>query len=107
MKELGSGTAYNTHNTTSMIRTLKHVSDILQTEEAFTVKEYTHTHTHTESAPLDGTHLDAVRGLIQTKRFCPSVSTKRAQLSIAATTVWSTDLFNIMSCPESMLIIQD
>ena len=45
MRELGSGTAYNTHNTTSLIRTLKHVSDILQTEEAFTVKEYTHTHT--------------------------------------------------------------
>ena len=45
MKELGSGTAYNTHNTTSLIRTLKYVSDILQTEEAFTVKEYTHTHT--------------------------------------------------------------
>ena len=46
MKELGSGTAYNTHNTTSLIRTLKYVSDILQTEEALTVKEYTHTHTH-------------------------------------------------------------
>ena len=44
MKELGSGTAYNTHNTTSLIRTLKYVPDILQTEEAFTVKEYTHTH---------------------------------------------------------------
>ena len=26
MKELGSGTAYNTHNTTSLIRTLKYVS---------------------------------------------------------------------------------
>ena len=101
MKELGSGTAYNTHNTTSLIRTLKHVSD---TDGR---SLHTHTHTHTESAPLDGTHLDAVRGLIQTKRFCPSVSTKRAQLSIAATTVWSTDLFNIMSCPESMPIIQD
>ena len=47
MKELGSGTAYNTHNTTSLIRTLKYVSDILQTEEAFTVEEYKHTHTHT------------------------------------------------------------
>ena len=46
MKELGSTTAYNTHNTTSLIRTLKHVSDILQTEEAFTVKGYKHTHTH-------------------------------------------------------------
>ena len=57
--------------------------------------------------PLDGTHLDVVRGLIQTKRFRPSASTKRAQLSVAATTVRSTDLFNIMSSPESMLIRQD
>ena len=48
MKELGSGTAYNTHSTTSLIRTLKYVSDILQTEEAFTVEEYKHTHTHTQ-----------------------------------------------------------
>ena len=46
MRELGSGTTCNTHNTTSLIRTLKYVPDILQTEEAFTVKEYTHTHTH-------------------------------------------------------------
>ena len=50
MKELGSGTTYNTHNTTSLIRTLKYVSDILQTEEAFTVKGYKHTHTHTQTA---------------------------------------------------------
>ena len=57
--------------------------------------------------PLDGTYLDAVRGLIPTKRFHPSASTKRAQLSVAATTVRSTDLFNIMSSPESMLIRQD
>ena len=47
MKELGSGTAYNTHNTTSLIRTLKYVSDVLQTEEALTVKGYKHTHTRT------------------------------------------------------------
>ena len=47
MKELGNGTTYNTHNTTSLIRTLKYVSDILHTEEAFTVKGYKHTHTHT------------------------------------------------------------
>ena len=45
MRELGRGTTYNTHNTTSLIRTLKYVSDILQTEEAFTVKGYKHTHT--------------------------------------------------------------
>ena len=45
MRELGSGTTYNTHNTTSLIRTLKYVSDILKTEEAFTVEEYKHTHT--------------------------------------------------------------
>ena len=68
MKELGSGTTYNTHNKTSLIRTLKYVPDILQTEEAFTVKEYTHTHTHilvaynTTTLPLDGTHFVAVRG---------------------------------------------
>ena len=49
MRELGSGTTYNTHNTTSLIRTLKYVPDILQTEEAFTVKEYTHTHTHADA----------------------------------------------------------
>ena len=49
MRELGSGTAYNTHNITSLIRTLKYVSDILQTEEAFTVEEYKHTHTHTHT----------------------------------------------------------
>ena len=54
-----------------------------------------------------GTHLDAVRGLIQTKTFRPSASTRRAQLSVAATTVRSTDLLNIMSSPESMLIRQD
>ena len=57
--------------------------------------------------PLDGTHIDVVRGLTQTKRFRLSASTKRAQLSVAATTIRSTDLFNIMSCPESMLIRQD
>ena len=58
-------------------------------------------------SPLEGTHLDAGRGLIQTKRFRPSASTRRAQLSVAATTVRSTDLLNIMSSPESMLIRQD
>ena len=45
MMELGSGIAFNTHNTTSLIRTLKYVSDILQTEEAFTVEACKHTHT--------------------------------------------------------------
>ena len=69
MRELGSGIPYNTHNTTSLIRTLKYVQDILQTEGAFTVKEYTHTQTHTyKQQPLDGTHLVADRGLT-TKRY--------------------------------------
>ena len=36
----------NIHNSRSLIRTLKYVLDILQTEEAFTVEEYKHTHTH-------------------------------------------------------------
>ena len=60
MRELCSGTAYNTHNITSLIRTLKYVSDILQTEEAFTVEEYKHTHahahTHTHTHTYTHTH---------------------------------------------------
>ena len=44
--ELGITQPTNIHNIRSLIRTLKHVWDILQTEEAFTVKEYKHTHTH-------------------------------------------------------------
>ena len=56
--------------------------------------------------PVHGTQLDAARGLIQTKRFRPSASMRRAQMSIATTTIRSTDLLNIMSSPESMLIRQ-
>ena len=52
MKEHGSSTAYNTHNTTLLIHTLKYVSDILQTEEAFTVEKYKHTHTHTANTKM-------------------------------------------------------
>ena len=47
MMELGITQSTNIHNTRSLIRTLKYVLDILQTEEAFTVQEYKHTHTHT------------------------------------------------------------
>ena len=43
MMELGITQPTNIHNTRSLIRTLKYVLDILQTEEAFTVEEYTHT----------------------------------------------------------------
>ena len=50
MMELGIRHTTNIHNTRSLIRTLKYVLDILQTEEAFTVKQYTHTNTHTQSA---------------------------------------------------------
>ena len=49
MIELGRKHPTNIHNTRSLIRTLKHVLDILRTEEAFTVEEYTHTHTHTHT----------------------------------------------------------
>ena len=49
MKELGRSTQNDTYTITSFIRTLKYVSDILQTEEAFTVEEYKHTHTHTRT----------------------------------------------------------
>ena len=68
MRELGSGTTYNTHNTTSLIRTLKYVQDILQTEEAFTVKEYTHTHTHTKAVNIYGKTNDNDRGEEDTRR---------------------------------------
>ena len=46
MMELGITQSTNIHNTRSLIRTLKYVLNILQTEEAFTVEEYKHTHTH-------------------------------------------------------------
>ena len=49
MMELGIRHTTNIHNTRSLIRTLKYVLDILQTEEAFTVKQYTHTNTHTHN----------------------------------------------------------
>ena len=44
--ELGITQPTNVHNTRSLIRTIKYVLDILQTEEAFTVEDYKHTHTH-------------------------------------------------------------
>ena len=47
MMELGITLSTNIHNTRSLIRTLKYVLDMLQTEEAFTVEEHKHTHTHT------------------------------------------------------------
>ena len=55
MMELDIRHTTNIHNTRSLIRTLKYVLDILQTEEVFTVKKYkhkhtyTHTHTHTHA----------------------------------------------------------
>ena len=49
MMELGRKHPTNIHSTISLIRTLKYVLDILQTEEAFTVEKYKHTHTHTHT----------------------------------------------------------
>ena len=49
MKVLGRSTQINIYNTRLLIRTLKYVSDILQTEEAFRVEEYKNTHTHTHT----------------------------------------------------------
>ena len=45
MMELGRKHPTNIHNTRSLIRTLKYVLDILQTEEVFTVEEYKRTQT--------------------------------------------------------------
>ena len=47
MMELDITQSTNIHNTRSLTRTLKYVLDILQTEEVFTVEEYTHILTHT------------------------------------------------------------
>ena len=48
MMELDIRHTTNIHNTRSLIRTLKYVLEILQTEEAFTVEEYKYIHTHTQ-----------------------------------------------------------
>ena len=47
MEELCRSIQISTDNTRSLISTPVYVSDILQTEEAFMVKEYIHTHIHT------------------------------------------------------------
>ena len=49
MKELGRGTQHNTHNTRSLIRTLKYVPDIVADGRRLyseKIKKHTHTHTH-------------------------------------------------------------
>ena len=56
MMELGITQSTNIHNTRLLIRTLNDVLGILQTEEAFTVEEYTHAHAHTN------THTKTVNG---------------------------------------------
>ena len=50
MMELGITKPTNIRNTRLLIRTLKYVLHILQTEEASTVEEYKHTHTHSTAA---------------------------------------------------------
>ena len=45
MMKLGRKHPTNIHNTRLLIRTLKNALEILQIEEALTVKEYNHTHT--------------------------------------------------------------
>ena len=54
--ELGRNHATNIHNTRLLIRRLKYVLDILQTEESFTVEEYNHTHTHAHTPTPTPTH---------------------------------------------------
>ena len=61
MMELGITQPTNIHNTRSLIRTLKYVLDILQTEETFTVKEYKHTHTHTHTRARAHTHTHSLK----------------------------------------------
>ena len=56
MMEIGIRHKTNIHNTRSLVRTLKYVLDILQTEEAFAVEEYKQTHTHTNKHTHTHTH---------------------------------------------------
>ena len=63
MVELGITLSTNIHNTRSLIRTLKYVLDILQTEEAFTVEEHKHTHAHTHTHTHTYTHTDIISNL--------------------------------------------
>ena len=58
--ELGRNHATNIHNTRLLIRRLKYVLDILQTEETFTVEEYNHTLTHAHTHPHTHTHTLAI-----------------------------------------------
>ena len=52
MMELDITQSTDIHNTRSLIRALKYVLEILQTEEALTVEEYKHTHTHNSKKKL-------------------------------------------------------
>ena len=81
--ELGITQSTNIHNTRSLIRTLKYVLDILQTEEAFTVEEYKHTHTHMIQHEYNTTQHEATRvqheyNSTNTSTTRPIRSTKKA-----------------------------
>ena len=52
MKELGRSIQINIHNTRSLIRALKYVSENLQREQVFTREEYMHSHTACTSEKL-------------------------------------------------------
>ena len=67
MMELGRKHPTNIHNTRSLIRTLKYVLDILQTEEASTVEEYKHTYTHTHPAAIIFTYVSKKLNLRKNK----------------------------------------
>ena len=59
MKEIGKNIQQNIHNTRSFIRALRYFTEILQTEEVFTVEEYMHTHTKTHAHTHAHTHVHA------------------------------------------------
>ena len=56
MMELGITQLTDIHNRRSLIRALRYVLEILQTEEAFTVEEYKHTQRHTQKHTRTHTH---------------------------------------------------
>ena len=67
--EHGITLSTNINNTRSLIRTLKYVLDILQTEEAFTLEEYKHTHIQQVTLAMVLERLFNIRAII----FCSTL----------------------------------
>ena len=119
MMELGITQPNNIHNTRSLIRALKYVLDILQTEEAFTMEEYKHTHTHTHTharARKDSINMDDegvmifLRYILLKRRFHKKAERKvRKKRSFWVTQIYrqmeESDIFHTLV--QEMALVQE